>query len=180
MKQFYRLIVSFFLLCLASQSLMSQELRVVTEDFKVSKDSCKVYAYDLYAYLRTKGLFEGLAVPKDKKSDRVELVKKRLQINGTDFTKDYIFIVELKSVLGSNSEGEYFGDFTIVEIGFANKAKATEVFRRAKEASQKYRINMQLYIPQFKCLQIGNSVFFVYSVDPELWKFRDMAEGWEP
>ena len=41
--------------------------------------------------------------------------------------------------------------------------------------SKKYTMNIPIFEPSFRCVSVGKSVIFVYSINVNMEKFRDMA-----
>lgn len=154
----------------------AQEQKYITEQYFVPKNQCVVYAYELEDSLRSKGLY-GRQKTTYKGKGEIEKMKKKVYIGGVDFTKDCTFIIELLGDRLPKDENpyEFQGSFGIIEIGFLTEEKAREVYEKAKIMSKKYTMNIPISAPPFRCIYVGKSVLFVYSINVNMDKFRDMA-----
>ena len=172
----YKLLVLFISLFLTSLISSAQEQKYITEQYFVPKNQCIVYAYELEDSLRSKGLY-GRQKTTYKGKGEIEKMKKKVYIGGVDFTKDCTFIIELLGDRLPKDENpyEFQGSFGIIEIGFLTEEKAKEVYEKAKIMSKKYTMNIPIYCPPFRCVRVGKSVLFVYSINVDMDKFRDMA-----
>lgn len=158
------------------QNSFAQEQKYVTEQYFISQKQCVVYAYALEDSLRSRGLYGGQKTTYRGKGE-IEKMKKKVYIGGVDFTKDCTFIIELLGDRLPKDENpyEFQGSFGIIEIGFLTEEKAKEVYEKAKIMSKKYAMNIPILEPPFRCVSVGKSVIFVYSINVNMDKFRDMA-----
>lgn len=110
----------------------------------------------------------------------IKEIKKKLQIGNIDFTRGNIFIVELLGGKIYEDPEEWCEGFGIIEIGFSTEQQAVDIFKKAKIASQKYTMNIPIYRPPFRCVRVGKSVLFVYSINVNMDKYLDLVESWQP
>ena len=178
-KNYCKIVFLFFAICLLGGISQAQETRIITEDYKVNKEQCKPYIYELSDYLISKGLYKDLVHKEDRKGS-LDWVKRKLTLGGVCFVKDYDFVIEIMGFGQFDEELLNFGEFGIIELGFNSKEKTDEVFKRAQQASSKYTINIFPYVPPFRCVQAGNSVLIVYSLNVYYDRYRNMAENWRP
>ena len=169
----------FIALITISSCLFAQEAKFVTEKFNISKEQCKPYAYELENYLKSKGLYDGVK-PKYTGRNVFEKIKKKMQIGGVDFTRNHVFIVELLGGDLYDGSSDWCEGFGIVEVGFKTESEAKEVFEKAKEIRKKYPMNIPIYGPPFRCVQVGKSVLFVYSINIYMDKYLAFVEEWQP
>lgn len=180
MNTFFKIFVFLILgICIFTQNSNAQRITITTEDYKIDKTQCKSYLDDLFSYLKSKGLYEGLKFERNEKGKLSE-AKKKLIIEGIDFASDYVFIKEVLGFEEIDEQLKYCGDFGVIEVGFGSREKAAEVFQKAVAASKKNSMNIRLYIPPFKCVLVEKNVLFVYSINVFFDKYRNMAEGWTP
>lgn len=161
------------------EKVKGQELQVLTEDYKIQKDSCKVYAYSLVDYLKGLGFCEGKGSLQQEKGV-IDLVRKKLHVNGIDFSQGYSFILELKY---SDLIGElerYYGEFGIIEVGFETEKKANEVFVKAAQASKQAALRIPVLIAPFRCAKAAKSILFVYATNVNYEKYMHALKDWEP
>lgn len=59
MKKYVCLFLLMMGLNVTIKTLDAQVVQVITEDYKISKDSCRVFIYELRDYLKSLGLYEG-------------------------------------------------------------------------------------------------------------------------
>lgn len=173
--------VLLFLLSIFSgiEQVIGQEVKVLTEDYKMPRDSCGIVIFDLVDYLKGIGFCEGKGNLKEEKGE-VDLVRKKLLVNGKNFSQGYSFILELKY---SDLIGElerYYGEFGIIEVGFPTEAKAEEVFDKANRASEHSALNIPILIAPFRCVKIGKSVLFVYATNIAYEKYMHALKNWKP
>ena len=168
----------FVTLLMISSCLFSQAQKSVTEKFNVSRKQCTVFAYELENYLKSKGLYDGVQ-SRITISNTLDRIKRKMKIGGVDFTANHVFIVEL---LGGKiyDNGDWQEGFGIIEVGFETEAEAKAVYEKAKMTCKKYTMNIPIYCPPFRCVQVGKSVLFVYSINVNMDEYRDMAETWQP
>lgn len=76
--------------------------------------------------------------------------------------------------------GDWQEGFGIIEVGFETEAEAKAVYEKAKMTCKKYTMNIPIYCPPFRCVQVGKSVLFCYSINVNMDEYRDMAETWQP
>ena len=93
---------------------------------------------------------------------------------------EVIFIVELLGGKIYEDPEEWCEGFGIIEIGFSTEQQAVDIFKKAKMASQKYTMNIPIYRPPFRCVRVGKSVLFVYSINVNMDKYLDLVESWQP
>lgn len=75
----------------------------------------------------------------------------------------------------------FSGSFGIIEIGFKTEPKAKEMYDKAKVLRKKHPMNIAIYAPPFRCILVGKSILFVYSININMIKYRNMAdEEWYP
>lgn len=161
------------------EQVIGQEMKVLTEDYKIQRDSGSVFIFDLEDYLKGMGFCEGKGNLKEEKGE-VDLVRKKLLVNGKNFSQGYDFILELKY---SDLIGElerYYGEFGIIEVGFPTEAKAEEVFDKANRASEHSALNIPILIAPFRCVKIGKSVLFVYATNIAYEKYMHALKNWKP
>ena len=103
-----------------------------------------------------------------------------MQIGNIDFTQGNSFIVELLGGKIYENPEEWCEGFGIIEIGFSTEQQAVDIFKKAKIACQKYTMNIPIYYPPFRCIRVGKSVLFVYSINVYMDKYLDLAESWHP
>lgn len=175
----YELLVLYISLFLTSIVTSAQEKRSVTEIYSVEKSQSKTYARELESYLKSKGLYDNKK-NRETITSSIKRIKKKLEIGNNDFTQGYTFIVELLGGEIYENTEEWSEGFGIIEIGFSTEQQAVEVFKKAKIACQKYTMNIPIYCPPFRCIHVGKSVLFVYSINVNMDKYLDMAESWYP
>lgn len=174
-----KLLLSVALLMITS-SLFSQAKKSVTEKFNIPKEQCTVFAYELEDYLTSKGLYDGVQ-PRNTISNTLDEIKKKMKIGGVDFTRGYVFIVELLGgKIYDDGSDEWCEGFGIIEVGFKTEAEAKVMFEKARTASKKYTMNIPIYCPPFRCVQVGKSVLFVYSINVDMDKYLSFVEKWQP
>lgn len=179
MKNIYKLLVLFISLFLTSFISSAQEKRCITEIYSVEKSQNKTYARELELYLKSKGLYDNKK-SRETITSSIKKIKKKLQIGNIDFTQGYIFIVELLGGEIYENPEEWSEGFGIIEIGFSTEQQAADIFKKAKIACQKYTMNIPIYCPPFRCIHVGKSVLFVYSINVDMDKYLDLAESWHP
>lgn len=156
----------------------AQKLQILTEDYRISKDSCHFYIYELRDYLNEIGFCQGKSDLQEEEG-KVDVVKKKLFVDGIDFSEGYSFILELRfSDLVGDLE-RYYGEFGIIEVGYPTEKRADEVFNQAKQASTHLPLNIPILIAPFRCVKIGKSVLFVYSTHIAYEKYIHAIVDWK-
>ena len=178
-KSMYKLFVLFISLFLTSLISSAQEKRCITEIYSVEKSQSKSYVRELELYLKSKGLYDNKK-SRETITSSIKEIKKKLQIGNIDFTQGNIFIVELLGGKIYENPEEWCEGFGIIEIGFSTEQQAVDIFKKAKIACQKYTMNIPIYYPPFRCIRVGKSVLFVYSINVDMDKYLDLAECWHP
>ena len=178
-KSMYKLFVLFISLFLTSLISSAQEKRCITEIYSVEKSQSKSYVRELELYLKSKGLYDNKK-SRETITSSIKGIKKKLQIGNIDFTRGNIFIVELLGGKIYEDPEEWCEGFGIIEIGFSTEQQAVDIFKKAKMASQKYTMNIPIYRPPFRCVRVGKSVLFVYSINVNMDKYLDLVESWQP
>ena len=179
MKKYVCFFLLFVGLLVTVKTADAQVAQVITEDYRVSKDSCRLYIYELRDYLKSQGLYAGWEHKIDTVGPLNEL-KKKLTFEGKFLADHYQFIIE---IWGTELWEDIFcdwGAFGLIEIGFATEAEAHEVLLKAREISKKYPIKIPISSPSFRAVQVGKSVLIGYSININYPKFRDMVETWHP
>ena len=178
-KNMYKLLVLFISLFLTSFISSAQEKRCITEIYSVEKSQSKSYARELEEYLKSKGLYDNKK-SRETITSSIKKIKKKLQIGNIDFTQGNIFIVELLGGKIYEDPEEWCEGFGIIEIGFSTEQQAIDIFKKAKSACQKYTMNISIYCPPFRCVRVGKSVLFVYSINVDMDKYLGLFESWQP
>lgn len=179
MKKYVCFFLLFVGLLVTVKTADAQVAQIITEDYRVSKDSCRLYIYELRDYLKSQGLYAGWEHKIDTVGPLSEL-KKKLTFEGKFLADHYQFIIE---ILGTKFAEDFFddwGDFGLIEMGFNTEAKAHEILLKAREICKKYPMNIPLYSPSFRAVQVEKSVLIGYSININYPKFRDMVETWHP
>lgn len=179
MRTYIYFLLFFVGIVVSMKTVNAQVVQVITKDYRISEASCHHYIYELRDYLKSKGLYENWEYQMDTIGPLKDL-KKKLTFDGKFLAENYQFIIE---IWGSRFTEDIFydwGDFGIIEIGFASEAEAHEVLLKAQEACKKYVINIPVYSAPFRAKQVGKNILIVYAININYYTYRDMLESWEP
>lgn len=179
MKTYIYFLLLFVGIVVSTKTANAQVVQVITKDYRINKESCRHYIYELRDYLKSKGLYEEMEYKLDTVGPLKDL-KKKLTFDGKFLADNYQFIVEIWGTQFTEDIFDDWGDFGIIEIGFASEGEAHEVLIKAQEACKKYVINIPVYSAPFRAKQVGKNVLIVYAINVNYYKFRDMLETWQP
>lgn len=162
-----------------TKAVNGQVVSVTTAEFRIPKDSCRLYIYEMQDYLKAHGLYEGEKHQIDTVSSLKDL-KKKITFDGKLLVDDYQFIID---IWGSTFTEDIFydwGDFGIIEIGMENEEKAHKLCLKAQGFSKTHAINIPPYIPPFRAVQANKSVLLVYSIHHKYDELLKFVERWKP
>lgn len=180
MKKYVCLFLLVMGLNISIKTLEAQVVQVITEDYKISKDSCRLYIYELRDYLKSLGLYEGWQHKFDTIGPSLRVLKNKLTFEGKFLADNYQFIIEIWGTKYTEDIFDDWGSFGLIEMGFSTEEEAHQILLKARELCKKYPMNIPPYGPPFRAVKAGKNVLIGYAINVNYDKFRNMVEKWKP